>query len=256
MNKGLFDKARFAMNETMNKIRAFLDDYDFASLPSFLLFMVVVTAGMTVNYFSLVAQGLPELEAFAISMLFEAGIAAWKFQGHRVKNSKAQADAVNVALWVSVLLAGCMLIASLTGRNWGLIVAGMAMAHVVFYLIFDANDDIRNNRRDNKAADNRITQKNISAENAIRQAEADLKIIDKITQELSRLHTQFGHLPASELEFVLEAYRNRLLAEYNASETVQNATKGLADINKDGKIGMRTPASEVKTDFIEGRNDK
>lgn len=237
MNKGLFDKARSAINNTIEKIRAFLDDYDFASLPSFLLFMVVVTAGMTVNYFSLTAQGIPPFEAFAISMLFEAGIAAWKFQGHRVKNSKAQADAVNIALWVSVTLAGCMLVASLNNKSWGWIVAAAAVAHVVFYLIFDANDDIRNNRRENKAADHRIEQKNITAENAIRQAEADLKIIDKITQELSRLHRDFGHLPVQELEFVLEAYRNRLLAEYNASETVQNATKGLADLNKDGKIG-------------------
>jgi len=237
MNKGLFEKGSLAVREFFQKIRSVMDDYDVASLPAFLIFMVVVTAGMTVNYFSLIAKGVPPLEAFAVSMLFEAGIAAWKFQGHRIKNSKAQMDAVNVALWVSVTLAGLMLVASLTNAfDWGWIVAFAAVAHVVFYLIFDANDDIRKNRRDNKSAENRIEQKNITTDNAIREAAADLKIIEKITSEINRLRNDFGHLPVRELEFILNATRDRLLAEYNASVNVQNATKSLADMNGDGKV--------------------
>lgn len=238
MNKGLFDKARASINEAIQKFSRFMDNYDMASMPAFFLFMIVITAGMTINYFSLTAKELPPLESFAISLLFEIGIAAWKFQGHRVKNSKAQMDAVNVALWVSVILAGAMLVASLTGKfEWGWIVAAAAVAHVVFYLIFDANDDIRKNRRENKSAENRLFQKNITVDNAIREAETDLKIINKITNELGRLRRENASLPNAELEFVLEATRNRLLKEYNASENVQAATSGLADINQDGRIG-------------------
>ena len=238
MNFGLFDKAKNWGRKTLAQVREFFDDYDFASLPAFLLFMAVITAGMTINYFSLVAKGVAPIEAFAISMLFEAGVTAWKFQGHRIKNSKAQADAVNIALWISVLLAALMLIASLTGNlNWGYIVAAAAVSHAVFYLIFDANDDIRKNRRENKAAGYRIEQKNFTVDNAIAEAEADLKIISKITVELSRLRRENSSLPVDELEFVLEATRNRLLAEYNASANVKEATKGLADVNKDGQIG-------------------
>lgn len=238
MNKGLFEKGSAAVKGFFQKIRSAADDFDVASFPAFLIFMVVVTAGMTVNYFSLIAKGVKPLEAFAISMLFEAGIAAWKFQGHRVKNSKAQMDAVNIALWVSVALAGCMLVASLTNAfGWGWIVALSAVGHVVFYLIFDANDEIRKNRRDNKSAENRIEQKKITTDNAIREAEADLKIIQKITSEIDRLRHQFGHLPVKELEFILNATRNRLLEEYKASVNVQNATKSLADVDGDGLIG-------------------
>jgi len=263
MNTGLFDKARNWTKGTFGQIKAFMDDYDFASAPSFLLFMVVVTAGMTVNYFSLVGKGVKEIEAFAVSLLFEVGIAAWKFQGHRVKNSKAQADAVNIALWFSVVLAGFMLVASLTNKfDWGWIVASAAVAHVVFYLIFDSNDEIRKNRRENKAADNRIEQKNFTVDNAIREAEADLRIIHKITSSLERLRHDNSHLPIEELEFVLEATRTRLLAEYNASANVREATKGAADVNKDNKIGTRpivSYASEAKdhiSDFTKGQDVK
>lgn len=263
MNTGLFDKARTWAKGTFGQIKVFLDDYDFASLPAFFLFMVVVTAGMTVNYFSLIDKGVNSLEAFAVSMLFEVGIAAWKFQGHRVKNSKAQADAVNIALWISVVLAGCMLVASLTGKmDWGWIVAAAAVAHVVFYLIFDSNDEIRKNRRENKAADNRIEQKNFTVDNAIREAEADLRIIHKITSSLDRLRRDNSHLPIDELEFVLEATRNRLLAEYNASANVKEATKGAADVNKDNKIGNRPIVSYASktedhiSDFTKGQGSK
>lgn len=238
MNRGLFEKGSAAVKGFFQKIRSAADDFDVASFPAFLIFMVVVTAGMTVNYFSLTAKGIPLLEAFAVSMLFEAGIAAWKFQGHRVKNSKAQMDAVNIALWVSVALAGCMLIASLTNAfGWGWIVALAAVAHVIFYLIFDANDEIRKNRRDNKSAENRIEQKKITTDNAIREAEEDLKIIQKITSEISRLREDFGNLPVGELEFILNATRDRLLEEYKASANVQDATRNLADVNGDGRIG-------------------
>lgn len=238
MNKGLFDKARSSLEGMFQKIGRFMDNYDMASMPAFFLFMVVVTAGMTINYFSLTSKDVSPFEAFFISLLFEIGVAAWKFQGHRVKNSKAQMDAVNLALWVSVILAGLMLLASLTGTfSWGWIVASAAVAHVVFYLIFDANDDIRKNRRENKAADNRLFQKNIKVDNAIREAETDLKIINKITNELARLRRENPNTPNGELEFILEATRTRLLAEYKASENVQNATKSLSDLNKDGKVG-------------------
>lgn len=243
MNKTLTDKFFSSVRDSFRNIKVniakFSEDYDIASTPSFFIFMVVVTAGMTVNYYYL-APKVGTLEAFAISMMFEIGIFAWKLQGHRVRNSAAQAQVVTWGIWTSTALAFLMLVSSLTERfYWGWIVAVAAAVHVVCFLIFDQNDEIRNNKRKNRMAMEGIGQKNINAENAIKEAEADLKIIDKITTELSRLHKQYGHLPVGELEFVLEAYRSRLLAEYKASETVRNATKGLSDINKDGVVGLR-----------------
>ena len=248
MNKNLtdifFSSVKNAMRNTRNSIAKFSEEYDIASTPSFFIFMIVVTAGLAVNYFYLFPK-VGQVEAAAISLLFEIGIFAWKLQGHRVKNSAAQAQVVNWATWLSTALAFMMLVSSLTERfSWGWIVAVTALAHVVSYLIFDQNDTIRNNRRNNQSAMENINQREIQASNAIKEAEADLKIIHKITTELTRLRNQYGHLPVNELEFVLEATRTRLLLEYKASSGVDNATKSQSDVNGDGRIGNRPQATQ------------
>jgi len=241
MNKKLStkfaDSIRDAVLSMRNRAKEFLDEYDIASAPSFFIFMVVITAGLTVNYYFLAPQ-VGAVEAIAISLLFEIGIFAWKLQGHRIKNSEAQAEIVNWCTWISTALAFAMLVASLTQRiNWGWVVACAAMTHAVGFLLFDQNDVIRTNKRKNRMAFERIGQKEIDSTNAISEAEADLKIIHKIISELERLGAQYRHLPAEQLEFVLEETRKRLLKEYQAGQGVDDATKGLSDINKDGVIG-------------------
>lgn len=221
-----------------NLIVKVFDDYDLASLPAFFAFMIVVTAGLSVNYFFLL-KFMDWREALAVSMLFEVGILAWKFQGHRVKNSTAQSNICTIGTWLSTIFAGLMLFSSLSGKQnyWGWIVGGAAITHVVSFLIFDANDTIRNNKRKNRSANERVKQKEIETDNALSEAEADLKIIRRITQELTSLRRNNMDLPTEELEFVLDATRTRLLKEYKASANVQEATKGLADVNGDGVIG-------------------
>lgn len=241
MNKRLTtqigDKVKGSIRSFTDGVKKFFDEYDIASTPAFFIFMVVITAGMAVNYFFLVKE-TDQFTAIAISLLFEIGIGAWKVQSHRVKNSEAQAEVVNWSVWLSTILAFLMLLSSLTGIiAWGWIVASASVVHVIGFLLFDQNDVIRNNRRKNRMAFERIGQKDIDSDNAIAEAEADLKIIDKITNELSRLKREYSHLPNDELEFVLDAYKTRLLAEYQASDAVKNATKNLADVNKDGRIG-------------------
>lgn len=243
MDKSLWeqitDKFSSGSSSIRKMISTVMDDFDLASLPAFFTFMTVVTAGLAVNYFFLLSSGLDWREALAISMLFEVGILAWKFQGHRVKNSKAQAGISTIATWLSTVFAGLMLFSSLSGKQnyWGWIVGGAAITHVVSFLIFDANDTIRNNKRKNRSANERVKQKEIETDNALSEAEADLKIIRRITQELTSLRRNNMDLPTEELEFVLDATRTRLLAEYKASANVQEATKGLADVNGDGLIG-------------------
>lgn len=241
MNKKLstqiFDKFNGAVRSAQNGVKKFFEEYDIASLPAFVIFMVVVTAGMAVNYFFLVTLVQP-IEAFSISMLFELGIFGWKLQSHRIKNSDAQDEIVNWVMWISTILAFAMLFSSLTGANyWGWIVAAAAVTHVVGFLLFDQNDDIRNNKRSNRMALERITQKQTNSTNAIQEAEADLKIINKITMEISRLRQTYSHLPKNELEFVLETTRTRLLVEYKASANVDQATQSQSDIDGDGMIG-------------------
>lgn len=246
MNKKLSTKFAEGIQESIAGVvswfKKFMDEYDIASMPSFIVFIIVVTAGMAVNYFFLEPLVGP-LEAFAISLLFEVGILMWKFQAHRVKNSEAQAEIVTWATWLSVIWASGMLIASLTQIiTWAWMVAGAALTHVVAFLLFDQNDEIRNNKRRNRQADERITQKNYTVSAAIQEAEADLKIIGKITSELTRLRNENRHLPTQELEFVLNATRNRLLQEYKASENVRNATELLPDVNGDGLVAGNRPS--------------
>lgn len=247
MNKTITQKVGENIRGALNTIRVslsrFSDEYDIASTPSFFIFMAVVTAGVVINYLYL-SQQVGSVEAAAISALFEIGIFAWKVQGHRVKNSIAQQQIVNAATWLSTLLALLMLIASLTERfEWGPVVVGAALVHIVGYLLFDQNDVIRANKRSNKMEDEDIVQKNIQSDHAIKKAEADLRIIHKITAELTRLRREYSHLPVNELEFVLEETRTRLLKEYKASGSVDEATKAQSDVNGDNMVGGKSIVS-------------
>lgn len=262
MNKNLTQKFADKMGDSFNSLKkwiaGFSEEYDIASVPAFVIFMIVITAGLTVNYFFLAPQ-VGSWESLAISLLFEVGIFGWKMQSHRVKNSAAQAQVVNWATWLSVGSAFAMLATSLTGwLNWGWIVAVAALIHVITYLIFDQNDEIRNNKRERRSTREAILQKNFKVESAIQEAEADLKVIEKIVMELGRLRQQYGHLPNTELEFVLEAHRQRLLKEYKASEAIRDATASAADVNGDGKVpsvpSPHVPASweEAEENFSPG----
>lgn len=265
MNKRLSTKFTDGIRETLARAKSgftqMFEDYDMAATPAFIIFMLVVTAGLTVNYFFL-APKVGAIEAIAVSLLFEIGILFWKFQSHRTKNSEAQDEIVNWAKWLSVLFAFLMLVSSLTEKIfWGWVVAGASLTHVICYLLFDQNDEIRNNKRKNRMANERQKQKTINSNNAIQEAETDLQIIHKIVKELDRLRAEYKHLPIDELEFVLEATRTRLLKEYKASDAVSRKTAGAADVNKDGKIGgtpqlTRAFASEVEAPKASAGNDQ
>ena len=140
MNKNFSQKIKDNLAENFGSViewfKRVFDEYDFASSPSFVIFMIVVTAGLGVNYFFL-STLMDRRVALAISLMFEVGIFAWKLQSHRTKNSASQAEIVNWATWLSVATAFAMLISSLTHLfHWGWSVAIAAVVHIIFYLLF------------------------------------------------------------------------------------------------------------------------
>lgn len=234
------------------------DKYDIGALPAFLIFLVVVTLGMIMNFIAM-RPVIGDTPALLVSGLFEFGILGWKWTSSRRRNNDEQDELVNWATWVSVLLAVGMLVinlfrttieqsmkaepvAGVTFNGWQIaayITIGLAaLAHIVFYLFFDHADTDKANARKNQRSQAKIEQRNKEADHLVANADADLKILEKITVELGKLRTQYeGKLPHEKLEIVLENARQALLVQYQASDLVKVATEGLADLDHSGAIG-------------------
>jgi uncharacterized membrane protein YiaA len=235
----------------------FVAHYDLGALPAFLIFLIVVTLGMILNYLSMRAAIGPTA-AMLVSGLFEFGILGWKWTSSRKRNNDKQNSLVNAATWLSVLLAVGMLVINLfrttieqslkaelapgaTFNGWQIaayITIGFAaLVHIVFYLLFDQNDTDKEYARQNKRSQNEISQRSRQADDLIANAEADLNIIEKITVELEKLRVKFKSLPHAQLETVLENARQALLVQYKASALVDAATAALPDIDHSGSVG-------------------
>lgn len=246
-----------AFDKMRKSIAKFMEDYDVESWPMFLIFVVVVTLGMSLNFIAM-RKAIGDLSALLVSGLFEFGILGWKWGGNRKRNNDVQKETIQYATNISVGLAVIMLVINLfratieksisidltsstSFNGWEIaayITIGLAaLTHVIAYLRFDNNDDVKEYNRRNKSAQYAITQRSQEADDVIANTEADLKIIDKIQNELGKLASTYQHLPVTQLEIVLENARQALLAKYKASPLVIAATAGLADVNKDNVIG-------------------
>lgn len=236
----------------------FLDEYDAQSWPAFGVFFSVITLGMYMNFmgFRIVIGDFP---AVMISLFFESAILAWKMTGNRKRNDAKQNQLSNTATWLSVLLAVAMLIVNLM-RVGGeeqfdniaySIVGAAAMVQVIFYLFWDqANPDKKMNR-EHLQSERELNRKEHNANNVIGEVEADMKIVRKIATELNRLAKDYSDLPVEQLEYLLEEARTRLLNQYaKGKHDIEKATRGLADKNKDGKIGTVGKSSNQLADTL------
>jgi len=263
------------MDKLTIRISKWASQFDFGSWPAFLMFMVVTTLGVMLNYL-VMSDIVGKISALLVALLFEAGIISWKLTSWRKKNSDAQDEIANASTWISVVLATAMLIVNLFRAEiqslqlvasdklefdgWTVaafsIIGIAALVHVVSYLLFDGNDEDKSNARKNVREQRKLTQQKVEAANALANTEQKLKIVELIANELDRLQKKYAHLPNEQLEFVLEEARQNMLAMYNATKEVDEKTKALADVNGDGKIAntpvlktANTYASETKKSF-------
>ena len=224
-----------------------LDDHDSDGWPVLLVFFAVVTLGMYMSFdaFRLVVGDIP---ALLISVFFEASILAWKVTGSRKRNDAHQNQLANWATWLSVFLAVGMLIVNLfrvggnkNFENIAYIIVGVAACtQVVFYLLFDQANPDKQMAREHSQANRELTRKQVKAKNVIGELESDVQIIRFIVQELQRISRESADLPMAQREYLLEAARKKLLAQYaEGKDDIDEATRGLADLNKDGRIGER-----------------
>lgn len=263
-----------AFTKMRNSIAKFMEDYDVESWPMFLIFVVVVTLGMSLNFIAM-RKTIGDMPALLVSGLFEFGILGWKWGGNRKRNNDIQKETIQYATWASVGLAVAMLVINLfratieksvsveltpatSFNGWEIsayITIGIAaLTHVIAYLRFDNNDDVKEYNRRNKSTQNAIAQRSHEADDVIANTQADLKIIDKIQTELGKLAVDYKHLPIKQLEIVLENARQALLAQYKASPLVIAATAGIADLNKDDVIGE--PESNTSKTIANAPNKK
>lgn len=219
--------------------------YDMEAWPAFLMFLVVVTLGMGMN-FLVMRNIVGDFLAIMVSVLFEAGILAWKVQSWRRKNNDAQDEITSAATWGSVGLAVLMLVVNLfrvRGDNTGLmwtgntIIGAAALIHVVAYLSFDQKDTDRAFNRTAARDSARVRQAQQSSAHTIDTLKADMAVIRLISTELHRISLENQDLPPEMREPVLEAARRKLLEQYHASDNVDRETAPMSDLNGDGVIG-------------------
>lgn len=244
MNRSYTEQLKDNINNTWKAFVEWLDQHDAAGWPAFFVFLGVVTLGMVMNYIAFLPV-IGTIPALTISVLFEVAIVAWKFTSNRGNNDAKQNQLTVWATWISVGLAISMLIVNLFrvgGENFDnlayAIVGMAACVQVVFYLLFDnANADKKIEREKRQALRN-IVRKRLNAKYVIGDAEADLTIVRYIANELRKLQQEFSDLPAGQLEVILERTRLKLLSEYaRGRKDIAEETKGLADLNHDGRIG-------------------
>jgi hypothetical protein len=243
-NRSYTEQLKDNINRAWNGFVKWMDEHDAASWPAFFVFLGVVTLGMIMNYIAFLPVIGP-VPALTVSLLFETAIVSWKFTSNRRRNDAKQNQLSVWATWVSVVLAIGMLIVNLFrigGDNFDnlayAIVGAAACAQVVFFLLFDNANPDKSMEREHNQGQRGILRKERHANFVIGDAAADLKIVRYIANELRKLQNEFSDLPTGQLEVILNRARLKLLAEYaEGKEDVAEATKGLADLNGDGRIG-------------------
>lgn len=262
-NKSYFQEAKDNARENWRGFIKFLDEYDAEGWPAFGVFFAVVTLGMFMAF-----QGfrgvVGDFPAALISLFFEAAILAWKMTTNRKRNDAHQNDISNWATWLSVITAVAMLVVNLfrVGGSQGfesiayIIVGIAASVQVVAYLLFTQADPDKQMAREHSQAGRELSRKQIKAKNVIGELESDVGIIRYIVQELQRIADESIDLPIAQREYLLEAARKKLLAQYaEGKDDIARATRGLADLNKDGHIGMESSKSVFKTHELGNARD-
>lgn len=237
-------------------VRKWLDDRDSEGWAAFAVFFAVITLGMYMNFVAFRGV-IGDIPALMISLLFESSILAWKITSNRRRNDARQNRYTNWATWLSVLLAVGMLVVNMfrvggeTNFEYTayIIVGVAALVQVLFYLFFSQADQDRQLIREHNQMGRELTRKQVKARNVIGELETDVQIIRYIVQELQRIDTESSDLPLAQREYLLEAARQKLLAQYAGGKTdVSRATAGLADLNKDGFISMEPAKKPVFLD--------
>ena len=247
--KSYFQEAKENARDTWKGFIKFLDQYDAEGWPAFGVFFAVVSLGMVMAF-----QGFRDVvgdfPAAMISLFFEAAILACKMTTNRKRNDAHQNDISNWATWLSVITAVGMLVVNLfrVGGQAGfesiayIIVGVAASIQVVAYLLFTQADPDKQMAREHSQAGRELSRKQVKAKNVIGELETDVQIIRYIVTELQRIANESLDLPNSTREYLLEAARTKLLAQYaSGKDDIARATAGLADLNKDGRIGEGKP---------------
>ena len=244
-NKSYTEEVRENIKNGWRGFQKWLDDHDSGAWPAFLTFFAVVTAGMIFNVDAF-APVVGLVASIAIGSFFEYAILAWKITTNRKRNDAKQNQIAYWALWLSVILALTMLVVNMfrIGGEQGfevisyIIVGITAGVQLIGYLLFDGADPDKKMRRDHSQNERGMERKDQEANFVISEVQADARIIRRIGDELSQIRRENSDLPTELMEPLLEAARQKLLANYsNGSETVEKATRGMSDVNGDGKIG-------------------
>lgn len=252
--KSYTEEIKDNVKSTYKNILAWLEQHDSEAWPSFWIFLAVVTIGMVFNIDAFTPV-VGQFAAIGIGLFFEAAIIAWKSTTSRKRNDSKQSQIAYWALWLSVLLAISMLIVNLfrIGGEQGfenlayIIVGTAAGVQVVFYLIFDGANPDKTMTREHSQNEREILRKQRKAGFTISEVESDALIIEMIGTKLDEIRRKFSHLPTELLEPLLETARKNLLKEYSSdNKTVEAATRPMADLNGDGRIGTanKTPTPE------------
>lgn len=246
-NKSFTQEAKDNIRSTYVGFIKWLDEHDSQSWPAFGIFLAVITVGLYFNVDAF-APVVGMVAAVGIGVFFEAAIIAWKATTSRKRNDAKQNQIAYWALWLSVLLALAMLVVNLfrIGGEQGfettayIIVGVAATVQVVGYLVYDQSNPDKTMTRDHSQNERDILRKDRHADYVIAEVRADARIIQRIGNELNSIRMEFQNLPTELLEPLLETARKKLLKDYaNGSETVEKATRNMADINKDGLIGSK-----------------
>lgn len=243
-NKGYGEEAKDWFNKVRSGIVKWLDDHDSQTWPAFLLFFIVVTAGMIFNVdaFSPVVGFIPSV---AIGGFFEYAILAWKLTTNRTRNDAKQSQIAYAALWLSVVLALAMLVVNMfrIGGEQGFeiiaytIVGITAGVQLVGFLLYDGADPDKAMNRDHSQNQRGSLRKRREADQKISELEDDARILEMVGDKVSEVRRKYAHLPPELLEPLLKKTTDTLLAGYEVSPNVQNQAAQMADVNKDGKIG-------------------
>lgn len=258
-NKSYTQEFKDGLKSFRDGVAKWLDDHDSASWPAFGVFLAVITVGLWFNIDAF-APVVGQIAAIGIGVFFEAAIVSWKATTSRKRNDAKQNQIAYWALWLSVILALSMLVVNLfrIGGEQGfettayVIVGIAAFVQVVGFLVYDQANPDKSMTREHSQNEREMLRKDRQADYVIAEVRSDARIIRRIGDELKTIRFENSDLPPELMEPLLEAARQKLLKDYaNGSETVEKATRSMADVNGDGRIGGKFPIQLSKSDIEE-----
>jgi len=235
---------------------------DARSWPGVLMFLVLIAIEAGAN---LVAS-LPDfgwIVASLVAMLFGVFMGAWHIITERERNSKRQQSTAEGmvkiigGLSIALLITNLIRLASNGATNWEtawssltptaayfggwdifavLLIAIAFGFHLFGYLQWHDNDKGRADRREHAEKMAAVDAKEKNASLAVRRAEVQLIALDAEETKVAELQTRFGHLPAAQLNRILNEARKEIREAFEKKYNV--------DLDGDGKIGPGKPQNE------------